>query len=411
MKAIALIRCDEGESVWPVGDLDRVWIDGDGQCGQCVEPKPSRDDYAKSRGDARDTGGAAGVPRRGKPPNLDARSMNRGGTAGRARAGTRDPARSRGTDAKKNACCRHGADADTLHIFRAPMTQPHVRKLQDGCRAAQIRRSGGIATAAFIAALTFACSRADSQRVAGDRPDALATAQNAGGLTIATADHYRVGAPIGEGRVSGSISFDGQTPADSIVHPTTDADVCGQTLVDPTVDHRGPLLANAVVWIDGITAGKPLPVARRYDITNEGCRLVPRIQAAVAGGTLDVRNADQATHLTRFVSASTRTVLAAVPETEAGAVVPSRAVLASPGVVAVSCDMHPWAKAWVLVFNQPYFTTTNANGAFVIDSVPPGRYRVSVWHERFGTQSDSVTVIAGQDAVVNITFKNHTLGG
>ena len=154
------------------------------------------------------------------------------------------------------------------------------------------------------------------------------------------------------------------------MHPTADSDVCGQTLVDPTVDHRGPLLANAVVWVDGVAAGKPLPVVRRYDLTNEGCRLVPRIQAAVTGGTLNVRNADQATHLTRFVLSANRTLLASVPETKAGAVVPSRAVLASPGVVEVSCDMHPWAKAWLFVFNQPYFTTTNANGAFVIDSVP-----------------------------------------
>jgi hypothetical protein len=284
-------------------------------------------------------------------------------------------------------------------------------KLQDHGRPAQIWRSGAIVAAASIGGLSLACSPANSQRVGGDGPHALATAQPVSGFTIAAAGRYHVDAPLTGGRITGSIAFDGPAPSDSIVHPTADADVCGQTLVDPTVDHRGPLLANAVVWVDGVTAGKPLPVVRRYDLTNEGCRLVPRILAAVTGGTLDVRNADQATHLTRFVLSTKRTLLATVSETEAGAVVPSRAVLASPGVVEVTCDMHPWAKAWLLVFNQPYFTTTNANGAFVIDSIPPGRYRVSVWHERFGTQSDSVTVIAGQDAVVNMTFKSHTVGG
>jgi len=285
-------------------------------------------------------------------------------------------------------------------------------KLKGHGRPAHIKRGGGIVGAAVIGALSLACSRADSQRVAGDGPHAsLATTESAAGLTIATDVRYHVDPPMSGGRITGSIAFDGPAPSDSIVHPTADADVCGQTLVDPTVDHRGPLLANAVVWVDGVTAGKVLPIVRRYDLTNEGCRLVPRVQAAVTGGTLNVRNADQATHLTRFTLSTKRTVLATVAETEAGAVVPSRAVLASPGLIEVTCDMHPWARAWVLVFNQPYFTTTNANGAFVIDSVPPGRYRVSVWHERFGTQTDSVTVIAGKDAVVNMTFKSRTVGG
>jgi Carboxypeptidase regulatory-like domain len=277
-------------------------------------------------------------------------------------------------------------------------------KLQGSQQRARVVHNAGPAAVAVVAGLIVACSRADSQRVAVPT-HALVALQLVAQPVLGTNATYRPDLPIAAGRVTGSIAFDGPTPPDSIIHPQTDADVCGQTLVDPSVDHRGPLLANAVVWLDGVTSGKPLPIARRYDITNEGCRLVPRIQAAVAGGTLDVRNSDQALTRTRFIQSGTRTVLATVMETEAGAVVPSRKVLATPGLVEVECDTHPWARAWILVFNQPYFTTTNANGAFTIDSVPPGRYRVTVWHERFGTQSDSVTVVAGQDAVVDMTFR------
>jgi hypothetical protein len=249
-----------------------------------------------------------------------------------------------------------------------------------------------------------ACSSADSQRVETTTRSPTVP-QLAAQPVLPTNVAYRPDPPAAAGRVSGSIAFNGPTPSDSVIHPQTDVDVCGQTLVDPSVDHRGPLLANAVVWLDGVATGKPMPVARRYDITSEGCRLVPRVQAAIAGGTLDVRNSDQATTRTRFVQSGSRAVLAAVLETEAGTVVPSRKVLAAPGLVEVGCDTHPWARAWILVFNQPYFTTTNVNGAFSIDSVPPGRYRVTVWHERFGTQSDSVTVVAGHNAVVDMTFK------
>jgi len=216
---------------------------------------------------------------------------------------------------------------------------------------------------------------------------------------------YRVDRSIAAGRITGSVTFDGATPFDSVVHPTIDADVCGQLIVAVSVEHRGPRLMHAVVWLDGVSAGKPMPIVRRYDLTTEGCQLVPRVQTAITGGTLNVRSADQVTHPTRFIQHSTNTVLATISETEAGAVVPSRVVLAAPGLVEVRCDMHPWSRAWIVVFDQPYFTMSDANGAFTIDSVPPGRYRITVWHERFGTQSDSVTVVAGRDAVIDMKYQ------
>ena len=95
------------------------------------------------------------------------------------------------------------------------------------------------------------------------------------------------------------------------------------------------------------------------------------------GGTLNVGNADQTTHRTVFIRQETGTALATVQETEAGAVVPTAAVLSVPGMVEVRCDQHPWTHGWIVVFDHPYFTTTDANGAFTIDSVPPGRYQIT----------------------------------
>jgi Polysaccharide lyase family 4, domain II len=192
------------------------------------------------------------------------------------------------------------------------------------------------------------------------------------------------------GTIAGTVSFDGPAPIDSIIHPTADTDVCGHVLLDPTVLHRGPRLQGVVVWLTGITSGKHLPYTRRYDLLTESCRLTPRVQAAIVGGTLNVRSADAVTHRTTFVR--DRDTVAVIPETEEGQVVPTERVLANDGVVEVLCNMHPWSRAWLLVFRHPYFATTDANGGFTIDSVPPGRYQISAWHERFGVVRDSVTV-------------------
>jgi Carboxypeptidase regulatory-like domain len=261
----------------------------------------------------------------------------------------------------------------------------------------------GVAAVAALCAVATACSDASPQRIAlatattrparARKPDGP---QSSGG--------YRVVPLTASGRIKGVVEFAGTAPADTVVHVTSDADVCGQTLVDVSVDHRGPRLASAVVWLKGITAGKHLPYVKRYDITTVGCRLVPRVQAGVVGGTLNVGNADQTTHRTVFIRQETGASLAAVQETEAGAVVPTAAVLSVPGLVEVRCDQHPWTRGWILVFDHPYFTTSDANGTFTIDSVPPGRYQITAWHERFGTTTDSVTVVAAQDAAAHLQF-------
>ncbi|HXB24436.1 MAG TPA: carboxypeptidase regulatory-like domain-containing protein [Gemmatimonadaceae bacterium] len=205
------------------------------------------------------------------------------------------------------------------------------------------------------------------------------------------------------GRIAGSVTFSGPTPQDSITHVTTDADVCGATLVDVSIRTRGPRLAGAIVWLSGITAGKPMPYAKRFDLMTQGCRLIPRVQTAVVGGTVNVRNADATTHRTRFAREGEEIVT--VPETEDGQIVPAESVLTTAGLVEVTCVVHPWTRGWIAAFDQPYFTTTNEDGQFTIDSIPPGRYRLTTWHERFGMVTDSVTVSKGVTTSIMTTFR------
>jgi hypothetical protein len=204
-------------------------------------------------------------------------------------------------------------------------------------------------------------------------------------------------------RLTGTVAFTGTPPADTIVHVSTDADVCGQTLVDVTMRTHGTHLAGAVVWLNGVTAGKHLPYARRFDIVTQGCRLLPRVQAAIVGGTIDVRSADPTLHRTKL--SRDGTVLTTVPETEEGQVVPAEGILTAPGMIEVTCDLHSWSRGWIAVFDHPYYTMTGDDGQFAIDSIPPGRYKVTAWHERFGTTSDSVVVPSSGSVALTLTFR------
>lgn len=218
----------------------------------------------------------------------------------------------------------------------------------------------------------------------------------------ASATPYRAVPLANPGAVAGTVSIQGSVPADTVVHPAVDQAVCGAQLVDETIVRAGNHLADVVVWLPDVHEGKPMPLERRFELTNDHCQLLPRVQAVVAGGTLNVRNLDAATHRTRFVRLGTGEHLTTITATEPGAVVPDETILDEAGQIEIGCEVHPWTRAWILVFDHPYATVTARDGTFRLDGVPPGRWRILAWHERFGLLEDSIIVAPGQEARVEL---------
>ena len=207
------------------------------------------------------------------------------------------------------------------------------------------------------------------------------------------------------GALVGTIEIDGPTPADSVIQPPIDQPACGAVFTRAGIAGRGNRAGGVVVWIEGIRSGKPLPLDRRFEIANERCMLLPELQAAIAGGTLNVRNRDALEHRTQIVRRESGEVLATIRETDEGQVVPNEQVLAHPGILELSCSAHAWTRGWIAVFDHPYFSTTTMDGTFAMDSVPPGRYAVMMFHPRLGAVVDSVTIDAGVTSSITLRPK------
>ena len=91
----------------------------------------------------------------------------------------------------------------------------------------------------------------------------------------------------------------------------------------------------------------------------------------------------------------------------------------TPGIVFLTCEAgHPWMSGYVFVANHPYVTLSGDDGQFVIEGVPPGTYRIKMWHEGVALKrnikslqryeyeepyevTEDVTVRANSEAVVN----------
>lgn len=192
---------------------------------------------------------------------------------------------------------------------------------------------------------------------------------------------YRPTDVVAPGSLGGTISL--QSPvSDSVVEITRDANVCGDSASTSEVKVSGGRLSDALVWVDGIEAGNPLPEIRRERLTIHGCRFEPRVLAVASGSTINIFSRDRIEHDTRFYREGAGEAVEHIRTFNAGSVVPSEKIAKTPGIVEVRSRFQPWARGYIAVFSHPYFAVTDEQGAFKIDGLPPGTYSVKVWHER-----------------------------
>ena len=186
----------------------------------------------------------------------------------------------------------------------------------------------------------------------------------------------------------------------------------GRVLKPLKVKTADPACAGAVVAferraLERITTLKSgrLPVhpeASRGPVLLEakGCAYRPWLQGAVRGQKILLRNSDGTTHSIR-AAANDRTLFNVIQP--AGARDLPKDPLATD-VVAITCDLHPWMKAFVVVSEHPFFAVTADDGSFEIKDVPPGTYGVEAWNERLGVQRAEVTVEDGKSVDPKLTF-------
>ncbi|MGH7719713.1 MAG: hypothetical protein ACREON_12830, partial [Gemmatimonadaceae bacterium] len=170
---------------------------------------------------------------------------------------------------------------------------------------------------ACLAALVFwgalgACDDGQGARVAAHasgRRDAVSVSRDS---------LYREVEVSRGGTIAGRVLAPDDAPADRAVPAHNAETVCGESVTIPGAEGRRGGLGNAIVWLGDVRAGKPLPIARRFEITNRRCQHEPRVQAALIGGTLNVRNTDRLAHRTRFLVAGSDSALEVVRQSDAG---------------------------------------------------------------------------------------------
>ena len=253
----------------------------------------------------------------------------------------------------------------------------------------------------LVVLLALAATSLDACAGSGDARDVA----DADSTTVEreTRPPYRVVDVTGSGAIVGRITLESRERGDTTYSALDSAAAfCGSSRRVPFTFGRGDNVQDVVVWLADVRSGKDFPIERRYQLTNSDCMLEPRVQAAVEGGMLNVLNGDRSPHRTIFLRGAD--TVASVRETEAGQVVPTGKPLSHRGLVSVHSDRYPWSRAWIRVFDHPYFAVTNRDGIFTIDSVPPGEYTLEMWEPHLGARERKVRVDSAKDVKLDLTF-------
>ncbi|MFQ5707846.1 MAG: carboxypeptidase regulatory-like domain-containing protein [bacterium] len=228
-----------------------------------------------------------------------------------------------------------------------------------------------------------------------------AAVQTAGGAN--DADYTATDVKNG-GTIRGTITFSGEVPAIKEIKVNKDKKVCGKHKTDESLivnsENRG--LENVVVFLKNVKSGKKWAFDEAsLEMNQKGCMFSPHVLIVPVGQKLNMLNDDGILHNIHTRSQVNPEFNRAQPKF----LKKIKFGFDKPEFVKITCDVHSWMQAWIVVAANPYYAVTDADGNFELTNVPPGTYELEIWQEKLGQQSQQVGVKAGEVTTANAAFK------
>ena len=144
----------------------------------------------------------------------------------------------------------------------------------------------------------------------------------------------------------------------------------------PTV-RRNRDYSGVVLWLEPVGRNAPSPPPKTVVMKQQDKTFKPHVVAVPIGGTVEFPNLDPIRHnaFSNFAG----------QQFDLGLYQPgtSRSVtFRQPGIVRVFCQIHEEMSAIIAVVDTPWYTVTSENGQFHIADIPPGDYKLNIYHER-----------------------------
>jgi plastocyanin len=263
--------------------------------------------------------------------------------------------------------------------------------------------SSGVFGAGLVLAMVVSgCGRGAPEQPTTEIPPAPPAADQP---ATSTANGYEVTTVADGGIIGGTITVSGAIPQLPPRQPSKDPQVCG-TAPRPSeklVVSRSGGLKNAVVMVEGIKRGKAIPAAVQNALLDQkNCEYLPHVQVMALNSEIKLKNSDPILHNVQFFQDDNSLFNIAQPVQGQE----NNRKMEKAGVVYVECAVHGWMQGNVVIVDNPYYAVTDNNGKFSIPDLPPGNYRVKIWHEYLGETTRDITVTGKTETALNMDLKD-----
>jgi plastocyanin len=143
---------------------------------------------------------------------------------------------------------------------------------------------------------------------------------------------------------------------------------------------------NTVVWIEARNV-PPAPAPRKVVLDQRDLAFSPHVLAVRVGTIVEFPNSDRVFHNVFSFRDGKRFDLGLYP---VGAV--KYVTFDRPGLSRIFCNIHPNMAAYVLAVDSSYFAVSDAEGAFSLPRLPPGRYVYHAWRPGAQTLTGSAVL-------------------
>ncbi len=198
----------------------------------------------------------------------------------------------------------------------------------------------------------------------------------------------------GEAPIATVIKADAD-PKCKVLHPTGIAS-------DQVIVNSNGTLKNVFVYIKEGLEGRTFEAPKTPVVFDQkGCQYNPKVFGIQTNQTLEILNSDDTLHNVHMLPKNSQQFNLGMPIKG----MKLKKSFAKPEVmVKIKCEVHPWMSAYAGVLDHPFFAVTGEDGSFQIKDLPAGKYVVEAWHEKYGVQSQTITV-ADTDQEVSFEFK------
>lgn len=208
--------------------------------------------------------------------------------------------------------------------------------------------------------------------------------------------------------ITGKCKLDGAAPADKEIKMDADAKCVAQHGGKPAMNDNYTVNAdnaihNVLVYVKNKPAGNFATPTTPITIDQKGCQYMPKVMGIMVNQPFEIINSDPTLHNIHALPKVNKEFNLGMP-TQGQKVNKSFATPEWPPI-KIKCDVHPWMFAYVGVFDHPFFSATGTTGSFTIKDLPPGKYTLEAWHNKYGTQTAEVEVKEGETKNVDFTFK------